>query len=216
MKNLLYSMTHFPILCFLRNLHLSNWDFDCRLFIHLNSTNSVNMLLKVLQQQPLLLLQLLCIFSCGLCIRPAFENDPELCPFTNRLTINGQPAEMTPKIPGMKYFRRVNESRENVTINKANSLCRLYNLEAAEILDQDDYNEVISIVKETGWTFWINLKGKYNPEYGRYNFEYTLADGYTKIGFHDFGPESYTNHDELVWKCNLFLVKVESIFEGRY
>lgn len=71
----------------------------------------------------------------------------ERCPFINRIKINDVPAEMTPKIPGMKYFRRTNDSKEQVPMDKAASLCRMYNLEPAEILDQDDYNEVISIVK---------------------------------------------------------------------
>ncbi|ODN02578.1 Lymphocyte antigen 75 [Orchesella cincta] len=134
---------------------------------------------------------LIFLYQFGGAVRPAYEDDPELCPFTNRLTINGLPTEVTDRTPGIKYFRRTNDSRERLPFDQATSICKTYNLEAAEILDQDDYDEVINLVKETGWSFWIAVRGRYNPEFGNYNFDFKLADGQSRLGFQDFGPKAY-------------------------
>ncbi|CAL8090428.1 unnamed protein product [Orchesella dallaii] len=133
----------------------------------------------------------LSLYQSSDAVRPAYEDDPERCPFTNRLSINGLPTEVTDKVPGMKYFRRTNNSRERLAFDQATSICKMYNLEPAEILDQDDYNEVINMVKETGWSYWIAVRGRYNPEFGNYNFDFKLADGQSKLGFQDFGPKAY-------------------------
>lgn len=59
---------------------------------------------------------------------------------------------------------------------------------------------------ETGWSFWISTRGKYAPEYGNYNFDFVLADGHTKIGFHDFGPQEFPPNALQVFTRTLYFL----------